>query len=114
MVKDDKSKKNREKQVSGNKRKISFFSGKPSGSTGKTDEKKPGKKEGKFSLFIKKPKEEEKKTSDQSLDDDVIKVLQITDDLLGKLPDDVINDFALSEDFKIYEKVFERYNIKRK
>ena len=43
------------------------------------------------------------------LDEDVIKVLLITDDLLGNLPEDVIEKFAQSEDFKLYEKVMSKY-----
>jgi hypothetical protein len=41
----------------------------------------------------------------------VLKLLAITDDLLGKLPEDVISDFASSEDFKLYKKVMDKYNI---
>lgn len=45
------------------------------------------------------------------MDQDVLKLLVITDDLLGKLPEDVISEFASSEDFKLYKKVMDRYNI---
>lgn len=52
----------------------------------------------------------DKKSSDGTmLDPDVKKVLQITDDLLGNLPDEVIEDFAKSKDFKVYEKVMNKY-----
>ena len=43
------------------------------------------------------------------VDDDVIKVLLMTDDLLGNLPEEVIDKFAQSEDFKLYEKVISKY-----
>lgn len=46
------------------------------------------------------------------LDEDVRQVLLITDDLLGKLPDDVIENFATSKDFELYERVMRKYNIK--
>ncbi len=46
------------------------------------------------------------------LDDEIRRLLNITDDLLGKLPDEVINEFAQSEDFKLYEKVMSKYKIK--
>ncbi|MDH7517302.1 MAG: hypothetical protein QHH19_03050 [Candidatus Thermoplasmatota archaeon] len=46
------------------------------------------------------------------LDDDVRKVLIITDNLLEKLPDDVIDDFVKSKDFELYEKVISKYKIK--
>jgi hypothetical protein len=44
-----------------------------------------------------------------SLDEDLKKVLKVVDDLLGRLPDDVIDAFAKSEDFKSYQKVIDRY-----
>jgi hypothetical protein len=46
-----------------------------------------------------------------SIDQDVIKLLAITDELLGKLPEDVINEFASSEDFQLYKKVMKKYQI---
>ena len=39
------------------------------------------------------------------------KLLKILDDLLEKLPAEVINKFAKSKDFKFYEKLLEMYNI---
>jgi hypothetical protein len=47
-----------------------------------------------------------------SLDEDVRKVLKIADDLLEKLPEDVIDKFATSDDFALYEKVITKYKIK--
>jgi len=46
------------------------------------------------------------------LEDDVKKVLLITDELLGKLPEEVINEFAQSDDFELYKKVMDKYKIK--
>jgi hypothetical protein len=46
------------------------------------------------------------------LDEDVKKVLLVMDDLLGELPDDVIDRFSKSEDFALYEKIFAKYKIK--
>ena len=46
------------------------------------------------------------------VDDEVIKVLLMTDDLLGNLPEDVIDKFAQSEDFKLYEKVISKFKSK--
>lgn len=42
-------------------------------------------------------------------DDDLIQVLLLTDELLGKLPEEVINEFVQSDDFKLYEKVLSKY-----
>jgi hypothetical protein len=46
-----------------------------------------------------------------TIDDDIIQLLKITDDLLGKLPDEVIEEFSQSEDFALYEKVMKKYEI---
>ena len=46
------------------------------------------------------------------LDEDVKKLLVITDNLLGELPEEVIDKFAQSEDFELYSKVFQKYKIK--
>ena len=46
------------------------------------------------------------------LDEDIKKVLSITDNLLEKLPEEVIDKFAQSEDFELYEKVMSKYKIK--
>jgi len=46
------------------------------------------------------------------LDDDVRKVLIITDNLLEKLPEDIIDDFVKSKDFELYEKIINKYKIK--
>lgn len=46
------------------------------------------------------------------LDEDIIQVLRITDNLLEKLPNEVIDKFVQSEDFTLYEKVISKYKIK--
>ncbi|MCX6666257.1 MAG: hypothetical protein NT038_09445, partial [Euryarchaeota archaeon] len=57
--------------------------------------------------------EKHKNTKDEvSFDEDLCKVLLITDNLLSKLPDDVIEAFSQSEDFSLYEKVLNKYRIK--
>lgn len=58
--------------------------------------------------FLKKEKHAEL----LELDDDLKKVLLITDSLLGELPEDVIDRFAQSEDFELYERVLNKYKIK--
>jgi hypothetical protein len=59
------------------------------------------------SLFKK-----EKHPTSLELDEDIKKILLMTDTLLGELPEDVINRFAQSEDFELYEKVMNKYKIK--
>ncbi len=46
------------------------------------------------------------------LDDEIKKVLTITDDLLGKLPEEIIDEFVKSKDFELYEKIIGKYKIK--
>ena len=53
----------------------------------------------------------EQDSPSETVDEDVIQLLKITDDLLGKLPDEVIEEFSQSEDFALYEKVMKKYDI---
>jgi hypothetical protein len=57
-------------------------------------------------------KEKTNETEQTFLDEDIKKLLIITDDLLAKLPEEVIDEFANSEDFKLYSKVFNKYKLK--
>jgi hypothetical protein len=54
----------------------------------------------------------EKHNTSLELDEDIKKLLLMTDALLGELPEDVINRFMQSEDFELYEKVMNKYKIK--
>lgn len=54
----------------------------------------------------------EKHASALLFDEELIKVLHMTDSLLGELPDDILNDFVESKDYKLYEKVMNKYKIK--
>lgn len=45
----------------------------------------------------------------KEFDEDLKKVLKVVDDLLGKLPDDAIDAFSKSDEFKIYQKIMDRY-----
>ncbi len=46
------------------------------------------------------------------IDEELLKVLHMTDNLLGELPDDILTDFIESKDYKLYEKVMNKYKIK--
>jgi hypothetical protein len=59
-----------------------------------------------------KEEEFEKKEESTLLDDDIKKLLIITNNLLGELPDEVIDKFVESEDFELYSKVLQKYKIK--
>jgi len=55
---------------------------------------------------------EEKHASAPTFDEDLKKVLNMTDTLLSELPEDILNDFIESEDYKLYEKVMNKYKIR--
>ena len=57
-------------------------------------------------------KETATKNEKPYLDDDVEKLLPIIDQLLEKLPDDVVDEFAQSDNFALYEKVINKYKRK--
>jgi hypothetical protein len=49
--------------------------------------------------------------TEQKIDEDVKKLLKVLDELLGKLPKEIIDKFVKSEEYKLYEKVLERYGV---
>ena len=59
-----------------------------------------------------KKHDETKEETSEELDEDIRKVLVITDYLLGELPEDVLNLFLESKEFELYEKVLNKYKIK--
>lgn len=73
-------------------------------------------KQGLRGKFEKKPPQppqiEKQDSSEEILDEDIRKVLLITDYLLGELPEEVLNIFLESEEFALYEKVLNKYKIK--
>jgi epidermal growth factor receptor substrate 15 len=48
---------------------------------------------------------------DEKIDVDTQKILKILDELLEKLPEEVVDNFARSDDFSLYEKVLEKYRV---
>ena len=71
-------------------------------------------KEDKKQQTIEKDTFPNKGKDPQSLefDEEVKKVLLMTDTLLEELPDDVLTDFMHSEDFKLYAKVLNKFKAK--
>ena len=63
---------------------------------------------------IEKDTFSDKEKTSQSLefDEDVKKVLLMTDTLLEELPEDILTDFMHSEDFKLYAKVLNKFKAK--
>ncbi|HVQ01472.1 MAG TPA: hypothetical protein VMT57_08160 [Candidatus Thermoplasmatota archaeon] len=46
------------------------------------------------------------------IDSDIKKILQITDELLGELPEEVINRFMRSDEYDLYERILNKYKIR--
>ena len=69
------------------------------------------KPENKSKESVEKQLDTDQTNEDTVVDEEVIELLKITDDLLGKLPDEVIEEFSQSEDFSLYEKVMKKYEI---
>ncbi|MEM3413485.1 MAG: hypothetical protein QXE27_06025 [Thermoplasmata archaeon] len=44
-------------------------------------------------------------------DEEIARVLRVLDELLGTLPEEKIAEFAMTEEFKIYEKLLKRYRL---
>ena len=69
--------------------------------------------------YIKQKENHKKKKLDKDkhphpsfeFDDELKKVLRMTDSLLEELPEEVIDQFVQSEDFQLYEKVLNRYKV---
>jgi len=59
-------------------------------------------------------KEPEIKTYSSEMDEDVVKVLNIVNELFKKLPQNVKQDFKNSEDFEVYANVLKKYHIIKK
>ncbi|MDG6217865.1 MAG: hypothetical protein QCI00_00300 [Candidatus Thermoplasmatota archaeon] len=78
--------------------------------------KKTQKRKSDKQINISNDEDESCKTStvtpfEVAVDEDIIKLLRITDDLLGKLPDEIIEEFSQSDDFSLYEKVMRKYDV---
>ena len=66
------------------------------------------------SVIIEKDREIEKlkgSEPESTLDEDTRKLLKILDDLLERLPEDVVDKFARSDDYLLYEKVLEKFKL---
>jgi len=47
----------------------------------------------------------------EEVEAEIKRIFKVLDDLLESLPEDIIEKFAKSEDFKLYEKILDRYGI---
>jgi len=75
-------------------------------------EKKLLKEQQKHLAFAKGDKKGKYAAASTELDSDVKKILQITDALLGELPEEVINRFMQTDDFELYEHILNKYKIR--
>jgi hypothetical protein len=48
---------------------------------------------------------------EKPVDQDVKKVLAIVDELLEKLPADIVEKFSKTKDYELYRKVLDRYGV---
>ncbi len=70
-------------------------------------------KEQKKHLELMKSDTIEKYTPEpMELDTDIKKILQITDELLGELPEEVINRFMRTDEYDLYERILNKYKIR--
>ena len=68
--------------------------------------------EAQIAELIMEKVELQKRISEASLvDEDLKRLLKVLDQLLGQLPEEVIDKFAKSDDFALYEKVLDRLKI---
>jgi septal ring factor EnvC (AmiA/AmiB activator) len=49
--------------------------------------------------------------TEPAMDEDTRKILKILDDLLENLPEEIVDKFAKSNDYLLYEKVLDAYKI---
>jgi len=52
-----------------------------------------------------------KMTEAEALDKDMKRLLKVLDDMLGQLPDAVIEEFRKTDDFALYERILDRFEI---
>lgn len=47
----------------------------------------------------------------KGVNEDIKRCLKVLDDLLGKLPDDIIEEFSISEGYELYEKIMRHFKL---
>lgn len=63
------------------------------------------------SLMAEKAELQTKIQEAQLMDEDLRRLLKVLDQMLGQLPEDVIDRFSKSEDFALYERVLDRFKV---
>jgi hypothetical protein len=109
-VKKEKQEKQKEKNVKKPEKKD--IQEKPEEKKIKPIKKKEEKEPEPLDNYIKDERPKEKEPEISEWDEDVERLLPIIDKLFDKLPDDVVDEFAQSEDFSLYEKVVLKYKNK--
>lgn len=62
-------------------------------------------------LIMEKIEIQTKMQEASMVDDDLKKLLKVLDQMLGQLPEEAIDRFSKSDDFKLYERVLDRFRI---
>jgi len=62
-------------------------------------------------LILEKVDVQTKMTEATMVDDDLKRLLKILDQMLGQLPEDVIERFSKSDEFTLYERILDRFKI---
>jgi hypothetical protein len=109
-VKKDKQEKQKEKNIKKPEKKD--IKEKPEEKEIKVIKKKEEKEPEPLDNYIKDERPQEKEPEISEWDEDVERLLPIIDKLFDKLPEDVVDEFAQSEDFSLYEKVVLKYKNK--
>ena len=78
----------------------------------KNKKTKPTTKAKQTTPTAKPSRSPKKPQTTEEYDEDLLRFLQVADTLLGQLPEDVIERFANSEDFQLYEKIMAKYHLK--
>ena len=77
-----------------------------------SEEKRRARQNDAFKLEVGKLRKEKQGLKVfKEMERDLQKTLKALDALLGELPDDVVVKFANSDEFKLYEKVMEKYDV---
>jgi hypothetical protein len=109
-VKKEKQEKQKEKNVKKPVKKD--IQEKPEEKKRKVIKKKEEKEPAPLDNYIKDERPKEKEPEISEWDEDVERLLPIIDKLFDKLPEDVVDEFARSEGFSLYEKVVLKYKNK--
>ena len=62
-------------------------------------------------LIVEKVEVQKKITEASTVDEDLRKLLKVLDQMLGQLPEELIDKFSKSDDFALYERVLDKFKV---